>query len=144
MNTEFTILGVKLEYDFSDADEVEKLEKAMDDAKNTLEEVGKELQQKNIGGSASIRAMCKPYHDMFASAFGQEASDAIFRGKNNYGDCLQAMKELHAAEKRGSKDLLSFANEVNSGIHNNNNKPMNRKQRRAAMRAMNGGNNTVI
>lgn len=143
MNTEFTILGVKLEYDFSDADEVERLEKAMDDAKKTLEELGEEFRVKNIGGSASIRAMCKPYHELFANAFGQEASDAIFRGKNNYGECLQAIKELHAAEKRGSKDLLSFANEVNSGMHAAN-KPMNRKQRRAAMRAMNGGNNTVI
>lgn len=85
------INGVALgEFDAMDADEMEKLEKAMDSAQKEVDEAAK------IQGSSaeSIRAMCKPVHSMFDNVFGPGASAKLFGGKSNLSVTLNAFAEL--------------------------------------------------
>ena len=125
MNTDFTILGVKLTYDFGDADDVEKLENALAEAKEKLQEL--EQIQPPLTGAKAIRAMCEPYHNMFSKVFGEDKAEEIFRGKSNYGDCLTAIQDLISAENKGNNNLKSFAGRTTQP-------KMNRKQRRAMAR----------
>lgn len=71
----WSINGIELELDISDADGMERYETAFEIMAEEEKNIPKEGKR-----SAQIRGYCKLFRDLFANIFGEESADMIFKG----------------------------------------------------------------
>lgn len=100
------ILDEEIEFDFLDAEDVERLEKAIDNTKKELEKID---DRKSL--SQLIRETCEIINKCFDDLFGNGISNKLFKGKYNMKLCLQAFRELVEEKERQEKE---FDNEIDS------------------------------
>lgn len=84
------ILDEEIEFDFLDAEDLEKLEKAVDKTKKFIDS----LETENKSTSSLIKETCLAINDCFDEIFGSGTSNKIFKGKLNIKNCLIAFKCL--------------------------------------------------
>lgn len=87
------ILGAEIDFNFNDADDVERLE-------NAIDETQKKLNNIDITGkrtSKVIRETCTIIFDCFNKVFGEGTDKKIFGSKTNFNICLEAFKDLYNA-----------------------------------------------
>lgn len=106
MNNIIKINNVELEFDFTDADDLERFENAVEKAQKDFESIS------TIGKKASetIRESCKCIFDCFNTIFGDGTDKKIFGNKTNFNVCMQAFKDLVDAKFAQENQ---FANEIN-------------------------------
>ena len=104
--SKITVLGVELEYDFFDADELEKYET---ETLKVNEDFGN-LDYKGMSNADAIRAQCKIIKTYFDNLFGEGTSERLFHGKNNYKDCMEAFAALTNEALSTDTELQSIAN----------------------------------
>ena len=95
------ILDVELEFDFNDADDLEKLE-------NAIEVTQKELAQinaKDEKASAVVRQISQAISGCFNSVFGENTDVKIFGNKTNIKTCLRAFEDLANARVQSEQEL---------------------------------------
>lgn len=84
------IRDVKLEFDFNDADDMERLENAIENTKKGLENISVEGKK----ASEVIRETCKNIFDCFNEVFGEGTDKKIFGSKTNFNICKEAFEDL--------------------------------------------------
>jgi len=84
------IRNVELDFDFNDADDMEKLENAIEKTQKDLNNI------KTDGKKASeiIRETCKSIFDCFNKVFGDGTDKKIFGEKTNLNTCKEAFEDL--------------------------------------------------
>lgn len=101
------IRNVELEFDFNDADDMEKLENAIEKAQKNLNE----LKTDNKKTSEVIRETCKSVFNCFNEIFGENTDKKIFGNKTNLNVCMEAFKDLIEARVNQENE---FAEEINN------------------------------
>ena len=101
------ILEKEIEFDFFDADEMEKWDKYVEKMKADKDK----LNFKSMKQSEFIREFCKIVEECFDSIFGEGTSKKLFQGKQNFRLCVEAYKDLVKARKEQNKEIV---NEMNS------------------------------
>lgn len=89
------VLGIELDFDFADADDLEKYEKAFPVTIKELESI--KWNEENA--SSSVRKFCDAIFKFFDEIFGKGSSEKMFNGKRNYQKCLNAFKEIMDIKK---------------------------------------------
>lgn len=100
------VLNVELNFDFSDADDLERFEKEYPETEKRLQEI----KWDNAKASETIRSFCKVIFEFFDKVFGEGTADKVFKGKSNYQTCLKAFKDV--VDEKDKQD-----NEVDETIH---------------------------
>ena len=82
--------GIEVEFNFLDAEEMEKFEKEVDIVLKKCEKEEKE----NHKTSESIKIQCKIIEDFFDNVFGKGISDKIFVKKYNLAEHLEIYADI--------------------------------------------------
>ncbi len=110
------IRDIEVNFDFLDADDVEKFE---NEAKRVIEESSKK-EKVEMSYSEAIREECRIIKEFFDNVFGKGISEKIFKGKNNLSDHINAFE-----------DIVKEKNEQQRGLQNTLDRYQpNREQRR--------------
>lgn len=97
------IRNVEVEFDFFDADDVERFEKEAEKVK--LQSQNKEI--KEMSYSEALRAECKIIRDFFDNVFGEGISEKMFNGKNNLAEHIKAFEDIVNEKISQQKQLNS-------------------------------------
>ncbi len=95
------IRGVEVDFNFLDADDVERFEKE-------AEKVQYECKQKEkieMSTSQIIREECKIINNFFDNVFGEGVSLEIFKGKSNLEEHIKAFEDIVKEKIEKQKDL---------------------------------------
>ena len=84
------IRNIEVEFDFLDADDVERFER---EAKRVLDKCDEEAK-KQYSASESIKSQCKIVEEFFNNVFGQGISEKIFVKRNNLKEHLEVYEEI--------------------------------------------------
>ena len=96
------ILNEKIEFDFFDAEQAEKLEKCIAIAEKEL----KELKIEGKKQSEFIRDFCNIIETFFENVFGKACLEKIFKNKKNIDLCISAFSDLITAREEQEKKLI--------------------------------------
>ena len=102
------ILGKEIEFDFFDADEMEKWDKYTEKMKADKDK----LNFKNMKQSEFIRKFCSIVEECFDNIFGEGTSKEIFKGKQNFKLCVKAYKDLVQARKEQDRELSNEMKDI--------------------------------
>lgn len=107
MNNIIKIRNVELEFDFNDADDMEKFENAIEKAQQDLNNVKTEGNKTSV----VIRESCKVIFDCFNKIFGDGTDKKVFGNKTNLNICIEAFKDLIEARIEQENQ---FTEEINN------------------------------
>mgnify|MGYP004506637375 CR=1 FL=1 len=108
MNIE--VMGKELEYDFFDADNIEKYE-----ASNlrVSERIGEKKQYEGKSTADAIRLQCSIIDDFFDELFGEGTSKELFGGKSNIKDHMEAFATVADAARSCNQELTALGDKYN-------------------------------
>ena len=95
------IKGIEIDFDFLDADNVEKFEK---EAKKVIEKTEKK-EIVELSYAEALRQECEIVEVFIDNVFGQGISNKIFKGKHNLGEHIQVF-QLIVDEKNKKQEEL--------------------------------------
>lgn len=122
------ILGKEIEFDFFDADKMEKWDKCTEKMKNAINK----LDVNNMKQYEFIKKFCEAIEKCFDEVFGEGSSKEIFEGKQNFRLCVKAYKDLVQARKEQDKELIDEVKDVQKELEEiNKDYSVNRATRRA-------------
>ena len=101
------ILEAEFEFDFYDADELERVEQAFKTVEKT---VHKYMNKKTITSSEVIRNVCNIIFDFFNCILGEGADKKIFGNKTNLKMCLDAFEQFVEAKVKQDKEFEKISN----------------------------------
>lgn len=105
--SKITVLGVELEYDFFDADLLEKYE-----AENLhLNEEFSKLDYDSMSNADALRAQCQIVNNFFDHVFGAGTADTLFHGKCNIKDHLIAFSDVVKYSTTKDNELRDIMNQ---------------------------------
>ena len=96
------INGLEFETDFTDADFIEKIEKA---SKRVFEEAEILKQNKELSLAEGIRQECKILKNFLDYVLGEGTSEKLFKGKDSLNQCLQAFEDIISAKQNAMNDF---------------------------------------
>lgn len=105
------VLGVELELDFFDADQIEVYEK---ENERVVERIKEPSQYEGKSTADSFRIQCGIIDDFFDAVFGSGTSDKLFHGKSNLKDHMEAFGIVSESAKDSRKDLDAVMNKYGS------------------------------
>ena len=122
------ILEKEIEFDFFDADEMERWDKYTEEMKNTINK----LDVKNLKQYEFIRMFCTAVEKCFDGIFGEGTSKEMFKGKQNFKLCVKAYKDLVQARKEQDNELSNEMKDIQKELDEmNKDYSVNRATRRA-------------
>ena len=95
------VLNTEIEFNFNDADDMERLENAIDETTEKLNNIKTEGKRT----SEIIRESCKNVFNCFNSAFGEGTDKKVFGVKTNFDTCIEAFKDLCNARDEQERGL---------------------------------------
>jgi len=98
------IKNIEVDFDFLDADNVEKLEIAY---KKLIEET-EEYKGKEVSMSEEIRIECRIINEFLDEVFGEGLSEKLFNKKNNLKEHVDVFQEILNEKMRYTKDIKSM------------------------------------
>lgn len=106
------ILDKEIEFDFFDAEQMEKYEKESEIAQRELNSI--DINKMKM--SEIINKTCSIIENCFDNVFGEGVSNKIFEGKKNFRLCVKAFKDLVKAKKEQTNtiddDIKDFQKEL--------------------------------
>lgn len=81
------ILGVELQFDFFDADELDVYER---ENQKVAEKIKEPTQYEGKTTAEALKIQCGIVNDFFDAVFGEGTAEKIFKGKNNIKDHMEA------------------------------------------------------
>ncbi len=114
------ILDNEVNFNFFDADNMEKFEK---ECVNVLNECKKE-KIKNLSCSEAIRCECKIIDKFFNNVFGEGIAEKIFKGKCNLQQHIMAFQDIVNEKNKIKEDMQNTFNRYQP----------NRKERRKSIK----------
>lgn len=100
------ISNIEIEFDFLDADNVEKFEK---EAQKVVKKTGK-YKEKEMTYSEALRMECKIIEDFIDNVFGEGISSKIFNGKMNLKEHIEIFQEIVNEKNKAQDDLQKLYN----------------------------------
>lgn len=97
------IKDLEVNFDFLDADDVERLENAT----KKVAEKSEEYKGKELSMSEDIKLECKIINDFFDEVFGEGISEKLFNGKNNLKEHIKVFEDI-------IDEKIKYANDLNS------------------------------
>lgn len=97
------VLETEIEFDFYDAEQMEKLETNIDKITKGINKINPEKMKQ----SQFINEFCSIVEEGFDNIFGEGSSKQIFKEKRNFKLCVQAFKDLVKAREEQEKELTS-------------------------------------
>lgn len=116
------IKNIEVEFSFSDADDLERLENSA----KKVKEISDEYKKKELSVSEAIREECKIINDFFDEVFGEGISEKLFNGKNDLKEHIDLFKDIIDEKVRQTN---AFQNMYDNIEYNSKYMP-NREQRR--------------
>ena len=116
------IKNIEVEFSFSDADDLERLENAA----KKVKEISAEYEKKELSVSEAIREECKIINDFFDEVFEKGISEKLFNGKNDLKEHIDLFKDIIDEKVRQTN---AFQNMYNNIEYNSKYMP-SREQRR--------------
>jgi len=101
------ILNKKIDFDFFDADDMEKLESQIEITQSKIHDIKEEK------ASNEIREICKEIRACFDNIFGEGTSSKIFQNKYSIKLCLEAFHELIEEKLKQEDELNEQLNDFN-------------------------------
>lgn len=100
------VLGVELEYDFFDADQLEVYETAN---KKVVDRIKEPTQYDGKSTSEALKIQCRIVNEFFDEVFREGTSEKVFGGKNNIKDHMEAFAIVasEAGNAIGELDRIS-------------------------------------
>lgn len=98
------IKNIEVDFDFLDADDVEKLENAY---KKVIEETEKH-REKELSMSESIRIECQIINEFLDNVFGNDVSQKLFNGKMSLKEHTEIFQDILNEKIKYSRDLESI------------------------------------
>ena len=95
------ILDKEIEFDFFDAEQMERYEKESEIAQKEL----KSIDINKMKQSEFINKTCEIIEKCFDNVFEEGASKKIFEGKKNFRLCVKAFKDLVKAKKEQVNEI---------------------------------------
>ncbi len=95
------IKNIEVEFDFLDADDVERLENAY---KKVLEETEK-YKEEEMSMSEEIRIECRIINEFLDSIFGEGISNKLFNGKMSLKEHTDVFQDILNEKIKYSRDL---------------------------------------
>ena len=95
------VLETEINFDFYDANQMEKLEANMD---KISKEINK-IKVDKIKQSQFINKFCTIIENGFDNIFGEGVSKTIFKEKRNFKLCVQAFRDLVKARQEQEKEV---------------------------------------
>lgn len=95
------VLETEINFDFYDANQMEKLEANMD---KITKEINK-IKVDKIKQSQFINKFCTIIENGFDNIFGEGVSKTIFKEKRNFKLCVQAFRDLVKARQEQEKEV---------------------------------------
>lgn len=96
--------NIEVEFDFLDADNVEKLENAY---KKVVEETEKH-QEEELSMSQEIRLECQIINEFLDNVFGEGVSGKLFNGKMSLKEHTEVFQDILNEKIKYSRDLESI------------------------------------
>jgi len=103
------VLGVELEYDFFDADELEKYQQENQMVVNEINAIDFTKMSPPDG----MREQCKIVNTFFDNMFGHGTAERLFHGKSNIKDHLEAFAAVTNAGLSSNAELRSISDRYN-------------------------------
>lgn len=100
------VLGVELEFDFYDADQLEVYERENKKVADTIKEP---TQYKGKSTADAIRIQCGIVDKFFDNVFGTGTARRIFKGKNNIKDHMEAFGIMADAAMESNVEFDAMA-----------------------------------
>ena len=97
------IRNIEVDFDFLDADDVERFENA---ARRVVEECANK-DKKELSYAEVIREECNIVENFFDNVFGKGISEKLFNGKKNLSDHVKAFEDIVKMKNEKQKDLQS-------------------------------------
>lgn len=119
----FKIYDAEVELDFLDADEMDRVEAAL----NRVQSRNTAVSYEGMTQSQAIRTQCGIIFDFFDDVFGEGAHKRIFGGKCNLAQALSAFQAFNTAKEDSVKEIRAIGDKYNA----------NRAQRRAQQQSKN-------
>lgn len=104
------INGFDFDFDFLDADELDRYLKANEDA---LERINNKADYEGLSTPDQMRLQCSIINDFFDSVFGAGTADKLFGGKNNLGDHMEAFAIMSDAAQQSDSRFDDIRNRYN-------------------------------
>lgn len=122
------ILEKEIDFDFFDAEQMEKYEKEADIAQKELNS----LDINKMKQSELINKVCNIIEKCFDNVFGEGTSKKLFVGKRNFRLCIKAFRDMIKAKNEQISEIDNDVKEFQKELQeiNNEYKP-NRATRRA-------------
>ena len=95
------ILDKEIEFDFFDAEQMERYEKESEIAQKEL----KSIDINKMKQSEFINKTCEIIEKCFDNVFEEGTSKKIFEGKKNFRLCVKAFKDLVKAKKEQANEI---------------------------------------
>ena len=100
------VLGVELEFDFYDADQLEVYER---ENKALVDKINNPELYEGKGNADALRIQCKIVNEFFDNVFGYGTAERIFHGKNNIKDHMEAFGIVADAAMESGTEFKNMA-----------------------------------
>ena len=97
------IRNIEVEFDFLDADDMEKFE---DEARKVIEKCNLKEKEK-LTYAQMIREECKVINEFFDNVFGEGTSKKLFGNKDNLREHTDAFKEIVDEKEKQQNSFVS-------------------------------------
>ena len=98
------IKDIEVNFDFLDADDIEKLENA---TKKVVEKT-EEYKNKQLSMSEDIRVECGIINEFLDEVFGEGTSEKLFNGKNNLKEHINVFEDIMNEKIKYTNDIQSM------------------------------------
>lgn len=98
------IKGIEVDFDFLDADDIERLEKEALKVQTSSENTSKE----EIPYSEAIRKECMIINEFLDNVFGEGISQQIFNGKMNLNEHIKVFEDIMREKLAQTKQLQNI------------------------------------
>lgn len=99
---------IEVNFSFTDADDIEKLEKGMEFVKNKTVE----YKSKEINLSETIRSGCKVLEEFFDNVFGEGISEKLFEGRMDLKEHTELFMEIANEKIRQTQGMQELYNNL--------------------------------
>nr|DAP52377.1 MAG TPA: hypothetical protein [Caudoviricetes sp.] len=99
---------IEVNFSFTDADDIEKLEKGMEVVKNKTIE----YENKEINLSDTIRNECKVLEEFFDNVFGEGISEKLFEGRMDLKEHTELFMEIANEKIRQTRGMQELYNNL--------------------------------
>lgn len=100
--------NIDIDFSFTDADNIEKFEKAL----IVVKEKSVEYKKKQLKMSEALRFECNIIDEFFDTVFGEGISQKLFGGKKDLQKHMELFKDITDAKNAATKNFQSLYNNL--------------------------------